>query len=136
LKSNDQLKDQTFFLSQISSDILSKTLFPIGAFQKNQVRQIARENGFDRVCEKKGSVGICFIGKRNFSKFIDQYLPKTTGPVVDIDSNEPIGAHTGVHHYTIGQRVQEKISKAHAKPLYVVEKDAKTQTLYVVSEFY
>jgi tRNA U34 2-thiouridine synthase MnmA/TrmU len=133
MKSVDKLKDQTFFLSQIDPEMLKRTLFPIGHFQKDQIRQIAKENGLDRVWKKKGSVGICFIGKRNFNKFIDQYLPRAIGPIIDIDSNEKIGEHTGVHHYTIGQRLHEKIQKAHIKPYFVANKEVKTQNLYVVS---
>ena len=93
---------------------------------------MARELGLERVFDKRSSVGICFIGKRNFNDFIDQYLPKREGEIVDLESNEQLGEHTGIHNYTIGQRVV--VGKSMARALYIAKKDIVTNKIYVVSQ--
>lgn len=67
----DKHKDQTFFLSQINQSALRKTMFPIGMYKKSYVRKIAKQLDLN-VAEKRDSTGICFIGKRNFQKFISE----------------------------------------------------------------
>ena len=81
--------------------------------------------------KKRSSVGICFIGKRNFPNFIDKYLVEKCGPIIDIDKNMAIGEHKGVHHYTIGQRI--KIESLSHMVYFVAKKDPVTQSLYIVS---
>lgn len=68
----DSIKDQTLFLCQIKQNALRKTMFPLGELTKPEVKDIARENGLSRISKKKESMGICFIGTRNFQKFISQ----------------------------------------------------------------
>ena len=103
LRGIDQNKDQTYFLSQLSSKQLENVLFPIGDLEKPEVRKIANE--YDLItANKKDSTGICFIGERNFSKFLSNYLPNQTGDIVNIETNEVIGKHVGLMYYTIGQR--------------------------------
>ena len=82
---------------------------------------------------KKSSVGICFIGKRKFSSFIDQYLPKKRGFIVDLDRNVKLGEHDGIHHFTVGQRiaVDSKIDKI-KKPFFVAKKVLGTNEIFVV----
>lgn len=70
LRAIDTFKDQTFFLSQIPQLALRQTMFPLGDFLKNDVKQIAKAEGLDRIARKRESTGICFVGKRNFSEFI------------------------------------------------------------------
>lgn len=70
LRAIDKTKDQSYYLSQIPSAVLKSTLFPIGHLLKSQVKQIARDIGLASISEKRESMGICFIGERNFSKFI------------------------------------------------------------------
>jgi len=72
LKPLDLFKDQTFFLSQVSQIPLQRTMFPLGNLMKNQVRRIAAASGLDYIVQKKESMGICFIGSRNFKNFISQ----------------------------------------------------------------
>lgn len=127
-KSQDHLKDQTFFLCQLDQNTLKQTLFPIGKYEKSYVRKIASEIGLDRVSSKKGSVGICFIGKRKFSDFIDQYLPRKYGEIVDVESGKVIGAHRGIHHFTIGQRLN--CIQIGQKPYFVTKKDVENKKVY------
>lgn len=72
LMARDEVKDQTFFLSRIAQRALQRTMFPVGELSKSEVKQIARENQLYRVLDKKESMGLCFIGKRNFKHFISQ----------------------------------------------------------------
>ena len=102
LRGVDNNKDQTYFLCMISQAQLRKALFPIGHLTKPEVRQIAKE--FDLyTAAKKDSTGICFIGERNFKKFLQNYLPSKPGKMVTMDG-KVIGTHDGLMYYTIGQR--------------------------------
>ncbi|XP_040346468.1 mitochondrial tRNA-specific 2-thiouridylase 1 isoform X2 [Herpailurus yagouaroundi] len=81
LQAADSFKDQTFFLSQVSQDALRRTLFPLGGLTKDFVKKIAAENRLHHVLQKKESMGICFVGKRNFENFILQ-APRTDHPAL------------------------------------------------------
>lgn len=132
-KAEDQGKDQTYFLNQLSQDQLSKVIFPIGKLDKSEVRKIAEENGLVNA-KKKDSTGICFIGERNFKKFLQEYLPAKPGKIVDINSNEVVGKHDGLMYYTLGQRKGLGIGGGHGKSgecWFVVKKDLKNNILYV-----
>lgn len=129
LRGLDQNKDQTYFLSQLSSKQLENVLFPIGQLQKSEVRKIAKE--YDLItADKKDSTGICFIGERNFSKFLSNYLPNKPGSIVNIDTNEIIGEHIGLMYYTIGQRKGLNIG-GNSDRIFVVGKDLDKNVLYV-----
>jgi tRNA-specific 2-thiouridylase len=85
----DNNKDQSYFLCQLSQDQLAKSLFPIGALTKPEVREIAAE--MDLVtAEKKDSQGLCFIGKVRLPEFLQQKLQPKEGKIVQIDKNDPI----------------------------------------------
>ena len=131
LRGIDKNKDQTYFLSETSKEQLKNVIFPVGNYTKEQVRKIAHELGLI-TAEKKDSTGICFIGERNFSKFLENYLPNKDGDVVDIDTNKIIGKHIGLMHYTIGQRRGLNIGGTKNR-MYVVGKDLNKNILYVSS---
>lgn len=105
LKAADAVKDQTFFLAQISQQALKKTLFPIGHLRKDQVRQIAIEENLQKIAKKKESMGICFIGSRNFKTFIKEYIEPLPGKFVNIETGKTLGQHEGIHMWTLGQRI-------------------------------
>ena len=131
-KSHDKNKDQTYFLNQLSQEQLSKTLFPLADIDKTEVRRIASELGLS-TAEKKDSTGICFIGERNFRKFLKEYLPAQKGVIKDLEGNV-VGEHDGVMYYTIGQRRGLNIGGKNGyndDRWFVVKKDVKTNTLYV-----
>ena len=135
LKSYDQNKDQTYFLSQLNQEQISSCLFPLGDIDKPEVRRIAKELGLS-IATKKDSTGVCFIGERNFKEFLKNYLPANKGNIVDINTNEVVGTHDGVLFYTIGQRRGlgiGGISGREAKSWFVVKKDVKKNILYVAS---
>ena len=109
---------------------LSKAIFPIGNMDKSQVRKIAEENKL-KTAGKKDSTGICFIGERNFSKFINNYLPAKAGEIRTIEG-EVKGKHWGLMNYTLGQRKGLGIGgSGTGEPWFVVDKDLKNNILYV-----
>lgn len=129
LRGCDQNKDQTYFLSQLSKKQLQNVLFPIGDLDKSEVRKIAKE--YELItAEKKDSTGICFIGERNFSKFLSNYLPNIPGDIVNIQTKEIIGKHIGLMYYTIGQRKGLNIG-GNTDRIFVVGKNLEENILYV-----
>lgn len=133
LKGLDDNKDQSYFLSRISQEALSKTIFPIGDLTKQDIRNIAQKYNL-ATANKKDSTGICFIGERNFNEFIDNYLPAQSGDIVDIDSGKVVGKHSGLMHYTLGQRRGIGIGGMKGEvdePYFVVDKDLSKNYLYV-----
>ena len=131
LKAKDQNKDQTYFLNQLSQSQLSDVLFPLQNLPKPEVRRIAEENGL-ATAEKKDSTGICFIGERNFRKFLMNYIPAKKGEIKTYDGRT-LGEHCGLMYYTIGQRRGLDIGgqAGDAGRWFVVEKDLKNNVLYV-----
>ena len=102
LRAADGNKDQTYFLAGLKSAQLERVLFPIGSLQKSEVRDIARRSGL-ATAEKKDSTGVCFIGERNFKRFLMGFLPAKPGRIVDLDGRV-LGSHDGLMYYTLGQR--------------------------------
>lgn len=102
LRGLDANKDQTYFLSQLSSKQIANVLFPIGELEKKDVRALAAKYELS-VATKKDSTGVCFIGERNFKEFLMNYIPANPGDIVNT-SGEVVGRHDGVMYYTIGQR--------------------------------
>ncbi len=129
MRAKDTNKDQTYFLSQVSREQLSNVLFPLGDLEKNVVRKIAQDYGL-LTATKKDSTGICFIGERNFTKFLENYLPNKPGNVVEIESGKVIGEHIGLMYYTIGQRRGLNIGGSKDR-MFVVGKDLSKNILYI-----
>ncbi|QEH61691.1 tRNA-specific 2-thiouridylase MnmA [Spiroplasma chinense] len=125
----DNNKDQTYFLCQLTQEMLSKTMFPLQNFQKSEIREIAKK--YDLItAEKKDSTGICFIGERDFTKFLQNYIPNQPGKIIDIADNKVLGEHIGVMYYTIGQRKGLNLG-GQKEPYYVAKKDIENKILYV-----
>ena len=131
-KSYDLNKDQTYFLNQVSQEQLKNVLFPLQDLDKKEVRKIAEENGLV-TAEKKDSTGICFIGERNFRKFLKDFIPMHEGNICDMQGNV-IGKHDGVMYYTLGQRRGLNLGGKEGYDndrWFVVKKDVKKNILYV-----
>jgi len=129
----DDNKDQSYFLHLLNQKQLSKSIFPLGDIKKDKVREIATDNGFV-TANKKDSTGICFIGERNFSEFLQTYLPKSQGNIIDKNSNF-IKHHDGLAFYTIGQRKGLEIGGGFGnsgEPWFVADKLVDTNELVVV----
>ncbi len=131
LKARDTGKDQTYFLNQVTQEQLSDVLFPLADLDKSEVRKIAEENGL-ATAKKKDSTGICFIGERNFRKFLQEFLPARRGKILT-SAGEEVGEHCGVMYYTLGQRRGLELGgkKGEAGRWFVVGKDVKKNILYV-----
>ncbi|MDX2427414.1 MAG: tRNA 2-thiouridine(34) synthase MnmA [Xanthomonadales bacterium] len=132
LRGVDHNKDQSYFLYAVGHEQLAKTLFPVGELEKPRVREIAEQAGFN-VFDKKDSTGICFIGERNFTAFLSEYLPAQPGEIRTADE-QLIGEHQGLMFHTLGQRQGLGIGgvKGHPEaPWYVLHKDMDNNVLYV-----
>ncbi|GAB3050463.1 tRNA 2-thiouridine(34) synthase MnmA [Virgibacillus ainsalahensis] len=128
LRGVDDNKDQTYFLNQLSEDVLAKVMFPLGHMPKSKVREIAKEHEL-ATAAKKDSTGICFIGERNFKDFLSEYLPAQPGEMTTLDGVVK-GRHDGLMYYTLGQRQGLGIGGA-GDPWFVVGKNLKDNLLYV-----
>ncbi len=140
LKGLDPSKDQSYFLHRLTQAQLAKTLFPVGALHKSEVRRIAAEIGLPNA-RKKDSTGICFIGERPFREFLNRYIASAPGPIKD-PHGRVLGQHMGLSFYTLGQRqglgiggVKESGAArggAEHAPWFVARKDAAHNTLWAV----
>jgi tRNA-uridine 2-sulfurtransferase len=129
LRGKDTGKDQSYFLHRLTQEQLSRVMFPVGELKKSEVRKIALEAALPNHA-KKDSTGICFIGERPFREFLNRYLPKAPGPMVD-ENGKRRGEHIGLAFYTIGQRKGIGIGGA-GEPWYVADKRLATNELVVV----
>lgn len=125
----DQSKDQSYFLYRMGQHELSKSIFPLGKFLKENVRDIAKKEGL-HTYDKPDSVGICFIGEVDIKEFLKKHIKPKKGNVVNT-KGEIIGVHDGVWYYTIGQRHGFTINKYVGLPLYVVGKNVDKNELIV-----
>ncbi|RAL25572.1 tRNA 2-thiouridine(34) synthase MnmA [Thermoflavimicrobium daqui] len=126
----DPNKDQTYFLYAVKKEQLFQSMFPIGHLNKQEVRNIAAEQGL-ATAKKKDSTGICFIGEKNFREFLSQYLPAQPGEIHTLDGKK-LGTHDGLMYYTLGQRQGLGIGGiGTGEPWFVVKKDVKNNILYV-----
>ena len=131
-KADDLNKDQSYFLNQLSQEQLSSVIFPLEEIDKPTVRKIAKELELSNA-EKKDSTGICFIGERNFKKFLKDYLPAKKGRILDLEGKE-VGEHDGLMYYTLGQRRGLGIggkTGGNGERWFVVKKDLENNVLYV-----
>ena len=132
LRGVDHNKDQSYFLYAVGHEQLAKTLFPVGELQKPVVRELAGNAGFN-LFDKKDSTGICFIGERNFTTFLAEYLPPQPGDI-KTPEGQTIGQHKGLMFHTLGQRQGLGIGGVKGfpdAPWYVLHKDLENNVLYV-----
>ena len=145
---SDPSKDQTYYLSSISESSLDKALFPLADISKTQVREIARSAGLHNAYREE-SMGLCFVGeRRRFNDFLGmslerresgfffetnmffggEYVTPRPGPILEIDTNVPLGRHNGLWTYTIGQGAR---LPGLATRLFVASKDHRKNAIYV-----
>lgn len=117
----DRSKDQSYFLYDLTQNLLAASLFPLGEQTKAETRRVAAEFGL-RTADKPESQDLCLIEQHgSMQTFLDKYLAPQKGDIVD-QAGQVLGQHDGIHHYTIGQR--KGLGIAAAQPLYVVGIDA------------
>ena len=133
-RSADRAKDQTYFLFGLTQPQLARTMFPLGGFEKARVRELARELGIP-TAEKPDSQEICFVPNGDYAAFIDAYFAEqgiapeeTRGELVTADGRV-VGEHSGVHHFTVGQR--RGLGIAAPEPLYVIATEPDTRRVIV-----
>ena len=129
----DGNKDQSYFLHLLNQKQLSQSLFPLGEIDKQEVREIAKNNNFMNA-DKKDSTGICFIGERPFSEFLTTFLPKEKGDIID-QNGVFIKHHDGLPFYTIGQRKGLEIGGGFSnspKPWFVADKILESNKIVAV----
>lgn len=120
-KGKDALKDQSYVLWGLSQEVLSRTMFPVGAYTKKEIRALAAQMGFEELSKKKESYEICFIPDNDYRSFIKNRLNGTfekldQGTFVD-KHGTLLGHHDGYPFFTVGQR--KGLQVAFGKPMYV-----------------
>lgn len=127
LRAPDPVKDQTYFLCMVTQEQLQRVMFPLGQFEKKDVRELAEQ--FDLPTKsRKDSQGICFLGKVRYRDFVRANLGEKPGELIHAGTGEALGTHPGYWFYTIGQR--EGIG-LHGGPWYVVKKDIAQNRVYI-----
>ncbi len=126
-RSKDSVKDQSYFLSRLSQEQLSRALFPIGHLEKKEVRALAEKFGLP-TAKRKDSQGLCFLGKIPFDEFLKKHLGVKEGDFVEYGTEKKLGRHNGFWFYTIGQRHGIGLSGG---PWYVVKKDTEKNIVYI-----
>lgn len=130
LRGRDKKKDQSYFLYGLTQSELGRTVFPVGNYTKDQVRDLAAEAGLV-TASKPESQDICFISG-SVAEFIVKIGGKSsTGPILNTQG-EQLGSHSGVQSYTVGQRRGIGVGGA-TGPLYVIDIDAQANTVTVGS---
>ena len=128
----DPIKDQTYFLSQLSDEQLKKALFPIGDLSKKEVRELAHAYDLPNK-DRKDSQGICFLGKIKFPDFIRFHVGEQEGALIEYETGKIVGKHKGFWFYTIGQRQGIGLSGG---PWYVVAKDPEDNKVFISRQYY
>ncbi len=129
-RSPDPVKDQTYFLAYLNQEQLSRANFPLGIYNKKEVRQLAHEFNIPNM-DRRDSQGICFLGQIKFNEFVKHHLGEIKGDIVDVDTQKKVGEHNGYYFYTIGQRSGLGLSGG---PWYVVKKDVDKNIIYISRE--
>ena len=133
IRAADANKDQTYFLHALTQEQLAHACFPLADRNKDEVRRVAADVGFDNF-NRKDSTGICFIGERDFRSFLARYIDPEPGPIRSLDG-EYLGEHIGLPFYTIGQRRGLDLGGRGANasaPWYVAAKRGDRNELIVV----
>lgn len=125
----DQAKDQSYVLSVLRPDQLRHALFPLGDLTKPEVRAIAAELNLPAATSKE-SQDLCFLGGEDYRAFLQRNAPQLGAPgPIQNRAGEVLGEHSGLIHYTIGQR--KGLGIAAPEPFYVLEKDQAQNALIV-----
>ncbi|WP_244833054.1 tRNA 2-thiouridine(34) synthase MnmA [Clostridium sp. BJN0001] len=132
LRSDDDHKDQTYALYNLTQDQLSATLMPCGEYEKPEIREIAKKIGL-AVHNKKDSEEICFISDNDHGKYIKSCKPDRVRPGNFVDKDGHIlGRHKGIVYYTIGQR--KGLGLSLGRPVFVTGINARTNEVVIGAE--
>jgi tRNA-specific 2-thiouridylase len=129
--SADPNKDQTYFLWAVPETALRKTLFPVGALHKSEVRRLAEKFGLPNF-DRPDSQGLCFLGPIELDDMLEREVPQTPGKVLN-ERGDVVGTHRGSVHYTVGQRHGFELvtTSTTEVPHFVIGKNSKANTITV-----
>ena len=132
LKGVDRAKDQSYFLSLLTQRQLSRAMFPLGSYTKNQVQKMAKAWGLTS-CLSRESQELCFVRHQSYKEFLSKSagFPREPGPIINT-RGQTIGHHQGLHAYTIGQR--RGIGIPGPEPYYVIRLDKEQNRLVIGSK--
>ncbi len=128
LKAKDENKDQTYFLYRVTSEVLKRTLFPVGNMLKPEVKKLAEKFGLVNA-HKPESMGVCFVGEANMKDFLSEFIDVKPGEIRELETDKKLGYHDGAIFYTIGQR--HGLNVGEGLPYYVAKKDMEKNIVYV-----
>ena len=130
-RAKDLTKDQSYVLWGLEQDCLSRSIYPLGGYLKSEVRQIAKDMGYEELSKKAESYEICFVPDNNYRGFLKRNDPALEGTVAGGDfilaNGEKVGEHAGYPFYTIGQR--KGLGIALGKPMFVTKIIPETNTV-------
>ena len=130
----DVCKDQSYFFYNLPQEILAKALTPLGDYTKEEIKKMAVKWGYEKIVQRKESMGICFLAGKDYREFIREQIGnekmELPGVIVDKDG-VVLGEHQGLLHYTIGQK--RGMPMKEGKQLYVAEMDA--QNHRIIADF-
>jgi tRNA-specific 2-thiouridylase len=127
----DSAKDQSYVLYTLGQQELSRTLFPVGEYRKDEIRALARRYRLPNA-DKPDSADICFIPSGDYRSFVAQRAASQPGDILDTAGNR-LGGHTGIINYTVGQR-RGLPARGGADPMFVLSLDAKANAVMVGPE--
>jgi tRNA-specific 2-thiouridylase len=128
-RSADGEKDQSYFLFSLTQGQLAAAMFPVGTLTKREVREQARRLGLE-VADKPDSQEICFVPDGDYAAFVGRRAPEVErGGAIVSESGEHLGAHGGIHRFTVGQRKGLGVSAP--APLYVLRIDPASRQVTV-----
>jgi tRNA-specific 2-thiouridylase len=135
-KGLDHSKDQSYVLWGLTQQSLSRTIFPLGGYEKKDIRQMALDSGFEAIARKSESYEICFIPDNDYRGFLRRQVPGLDqrlqgGRFVDADGRE-MGRHEGYPFYTVGQR--KGLGIATGEPMFVTRIEPDTNTVVLGRE--
>lgn len=134
-KGLDANKDQSYVLWGVTQECLSRTIFPVGSFEKPAIRQMAHDMDLHELANKSESYEICFVPDNDYRSFLKNRVEGleeklTGGNFIDAEGTV-LGQHKGYPFYTIGQRRGLEI--AMGEPMYVTEIVPQTNTVVLGS---
>jgi tRNA-uridine 2-sulfurtransferase len=135
-KGLDETKDQSYVLWGLDQELLSRTIMPLGKYQKTEIRQMAHDMGYPELAKKSESYEICFVPDNDYRGFlkrrVDGLEEKVDGGWFTDKTGKRLGKHKGYPFYTIGQR--KGLDIALGKPAFVTAINPATNTVVLGDE--
>jgi tRNA-uridine 2-sulfurtransferase len=131
-KAKDEIKDQSYFLWRLNQNQLRRTIFPIGKYEKDEIKRIADEKGFKTIASKKESYNICFIPEGDYRSYLKMHLgveyQSKSGEFIS-NSGKILGVHAGIENYTIGQ--YRGLEATLEEPMYVLRINSSENSIVI-----